>query len=201
MASPRGTKNTDLLDGKYAAVQAYSTTEVPALRRHLEGRGMDPSDLRVLPLEDVDAGRGGPNPRLGYSQVIFVADEALTLMEDGTSNVHTDRRNAAKKILDATFEGWQLAIRDPDSAVRAVAEAQRMLNFDDKSNDHWHDSPSFRREMLDLVNDHVKEVSGLAGMQSSIIMLCLIIFVSLLRADFCGRSTRRDKSDALVQGD
>ena len=170
MASPRGSKNTDLLDGKYAAIQAYSTTEVPALRRLMEGLGMDPSDLRVLPLEDVDAGHGIPNPRLGYSQVIFVADEALTLAEDGTSNAHTDRRDAARTFLDATFDGWQLAICDPDSAVRAVAEAQRMLKLDDESNDHWHDSASFLREMLDLVNDHVKEVSGRAGMQSSTIL-------------------------------
>ncbi len=106
-----------------------------------------------------------------------------------------------QKNLDAMFKGWQLAIRDPDSAVRAVAEAQRMLNFNDKSNDHWHYSLSFQCEMLDLLNNHVKEVSGLAGMQSSIIMLCLIIFVSHPLADFCWRLTRRDKSDALVQGD
>merc|ERR1712127_1100509 len=32
-----------------------------------------------------------------------------------------------------------------------------MLKLDDESNDHWHSSAEFQRDMLDCVNDHVKE--------------------------------------------
>jgi len=151
VASPRGTKNTDLLNGTYQGIQAYTTTEVPALHRLMSGRGMDPKDLRFQVLEDVGAAEdhdSGTSPKLGYSQMIFAADEALQT---------ADRREAARAFLDATFEGWQRAIRHPDRAIEAVAEAQKMLHLDDESNDHWHPSLEFQREMLDLTNNHVKE--------------------------------------------
>lgn len=145
-ASPRGTKTTDLLAGRYAGVQAYATTEVPALRRMLAAAGRDPDELRVRTLED---GAGGDGPaRLGYSQVLFVADEALA---------DAERRGAATAFLEGTFEGWQAALRDPDGAIAAVAEAQKMLGLDDEANDHWHASAGFDREMLRLMSDHVKE--------------------------------------------
>mmetsp|Transcript_11552 Transcript_11552/g.17437 ORF Transcript_11552/g.17437 Transcript_11552/m.17437 type:complete len:226 (+) Transcript_11552:52-729(+) len=59
VASPRATKNTDLLGRKYEAIQAYTTTEVPALRRHLT----DNEELFVTPLEGLNG------TKLGYSQV------------------------------------------------------------------------------------------------------------------------------------
>eukprot|EP00956_Cyclotella_meneghiniana_P040858 scaffold207397_cov52-Cyclotella_meneghiniana.AAC.3 len=68
-----------------------------------------------------------------------------------------DRRDAAKAFLEATFDGWDRAIRNPDEAIRAVREAQKMLKLDDESNDHWYDSTAFEMEMLNLVNNHVKE--------------------------------------------
>lgn len=154
VGSPRATKTSDLLDGRYAGIQAYSTTEVPALRRTLEGRGMDPDALHCRTLEDAavggaaGGGGGGEAPKLGYSQALFVTNEAL---------IHPDRREASRAFLEGTFEGWQRAIRDPEGAVEAVAEAQRMVGLDDEENDHWHPSASFRREMLDAVNDRVKE--------------------------------------------
>lgn len=143
VASPRGTKNADLLEGVYQGIQAYTTTEVPALRRLLSGQGKDPESLSVQVLEDVPGG-----PKLGYSQMLFASDESL----EGS-----DRREASTAFLEATFEGWQRAISDPEEAIEAVAEAQRMLGLDDEGNDHWHPSSGFRKEMLDRMNDHVKE--------------------------------------------
>ncbi len=57
VASPRATKNTDLINGDYGAIQAYTTTEVPALRHQL---GHEPF---VTPLEGLNG------TKLGYSQV------------------------------------------------------------------------------------------------------------------------------------
>lgn len=178
VVSPRGTKNTDLLDGTYAGIQAYTTTEVPALHHLMESRGMDVKALTFQVLEDVIGSSDGVSPQLGYSQMLFVANEALE---------SDDRRDAAKAFLEGTFEGWQYAIRNPDEAIDAVSEAQKMLKLDDESNDHWvsikfyfcsvlivflcaqqltyypilllmqHDSQSFKKEMLELVNNHVKE--------------------------------------------
>jgi len=148
VASPRGTKNTDLLDGKYQGVQAYTTTEVPALHHLMESRGMDPNDVTFQVLKDVIDESSGSSPQLGYSQMLFVANEALDSI---------DRREAANAFLAATFDGWQHAIRNPDEAIEAVSEAQKMLKLDDESNDHWYDSLSFKKEMLALTNNHVKE--------------------------------------------
>lgn len=143
VASPRGSKNTDLLEGTYQGIQAYTTTEVPALHRLMEGKGMDPNSLEFQVLEN-----GTNGVELGYSQMLFVANEALE---------SPDRREAATAFLEATFEGWQHAIRNPDEAIEAVGEAQKMLKLDDEANDHWHPSLSFQREMLELMNGHVKE--------------------------------------------
>lgn len=143
VASPRGSKNTDLLEGTYQGIQAYTTTEVPALHRLMEGKGLDPNSVEFQVLEN-----GTNGVELGYSQMLFVANEALE---------SPDRREAATAFLEATSEGWQNAIRNPDEAIEAVAEAQKMLKLDDEANDHWHPSLSFQREMLELMNGHVKE--------------------------------------------
>lgn len=136
VASPRATKNSDLLSGNYSGIQAYTTTEVPTLRRVLG------NDLVVTPLE------GWEGTKLGYSQVLFAADECLA----------DDRRGVVQAFLEATFEGWEQAIRqDPALSVEAVKEAQRMLQLDDEHNDHWHPSSDFHQEMLQLCNDLVKE--------------------------------------------
>lgn len=144
VASPRGTKNTDLLDGTYQGIQAYTTTEVPALHRLMESQGKDPNALTFQVLDN----GGADSAHLGYSQMLFASNESL----EGN-----DSREASNAFLDATFEGWQHAIRNPDEAIEAVSEAQKMLKLDDESNDHWHNSLSFKREMLDLTNNHVKE--------------------------------------------
>ena len=57
VSSPRATKNSDLINGTFGGIQAYTTTEVPALRRLI---GREPF---VTPLE------GHNGAKLGYSQV------------------------------------------------------------------------------------------------------------------------------------
>ena len=64
VASPRGTKNTDLLDGTYAGIQAYTTTEVPALHHLMESRCMDVNSLTFQVLEDVIGSSDGVSPQL-----------------------------------------------------------------------------------------------------------------------------------------
>jgi len=134
VASPRATKNTDLLSGALGAIQAYTTTEVPALRRVL---GQAPI---ITPLEGLNG------TKLGYSQVIFTADECL----------HGDQRAIVQAFCEATFDGWANAIRNPETAVEMVNEAKKMLGLDDEANDHWHPSSDFDIEMLQCCNDFVK---------------------------------------------
>ena len=138
IASPRATKNTDLMDGNIGATQAYTTTEVPALQRALKEND---KSLFSTPLE----GFGGA--KLGYSQVIFTADECLK----------GDQRDVVRAFCEATFDGWKEAIRNPKQAAEMVADAKKMLGLDDESNDHWHPSFDFEVEMLQNCNDHVKE--------------------------------------------
>jgi methylenetetrahydrofolate dehydrogenase (NADP+)/methenyltetrahydrofolate cyclohydrolase len=142
VASPRASKNTDLLSGAgglgisggIGAIQAYTTTEVPALRRAL---GFDPF---VTTLEGLNG------TKLGYGQVVFAADECL----------HGDQRAVVQAFCEATFEGWANAIRNPEEAAEMVNEAKKMLGLDDEANDHWHPSNEFDVEMLQNCNDYVK---------------------------------------------
>lgn len=133
-ASPRSTKNTDLMSGKVDAIQAYTTTEVPALRL---GLGVEP---KVTVLEGLNG------TKLGYGQVLFTADECL----------EGDQRDVVEAFCKATFEGWKYAIHHPEQAVEQVKEAKKMLGLDDESNDHWHPSDEFELEMLMHCNNLVK---------------------------------------------
>ena len=72
IASPRATKNSDLLSGKLGGIQAYTTTEVPALNRLLvEKKKSSSAQVVATPLEGLNG------TRLGYSQVLFAANECL----------------------------------------------------------------------------------------------------------------------------
>jgi len=135
VASPRSTKTRDLLSGKVGAIQAYTTTEVPTLRRVLH------ADPDVIEMERYNGAK------LGYSQVIFAADECL----DGD-----DRKDVARAFCEATFEGWANVIENPAEAVEMVKEAKLMLGLDDESNDHWHPSPEFELEMVQKCSEYVK---------------------------------------------
>lgn len=135
VASPRATKNTDLLNGTYDAIQVYTTTEVPTLQR------LHPH-VTQWELEDLN----DSSAQLGYSQVLFAANECL----------HDDRREVVERFLQATFAGWEMSIKnDPATTLQAVREAQQMLQLDDENNDHWHDEVAM--EMLARINDHVKD--------------------------------------------
>ena len=134
VASPRFTKTRDLIDGKVGAIQAYTTTEVPALRMTL---GSEPF---VVEME------GCNGAKLGYSQVIFAADECL----------QDDRKEIANAFCEATFQGWANVIDNPKEAVELVKEAKKMLALDDEDNDHWVDNDDFELEMIERCSDYVK---------------------------------------------
>jgi hypothetical protein len=59
--------------------------------------------------------------------------------------------------LDATFRGWEMAIRDNESAAKSVDEARAMLGLDEESNDHWHPSFSYTVQSVGMCCDFVKE--------------------------------------------
>lgn len=134
VASPRATKTTDLVSGAFDAIQAYTTTEVPALRL---GLGSDPN---VTVLEGLNC------TKLGYGQVLFTGDECL----------EGEKREVVRAFCEATFEGWKYAIHHPEEAMEHVKEAKKMIGLDDESNDHWHPSDEFELEMLSRCNDLVK---------------------------------------------
>jgi len=77
VGSPRSTKNTDLLEGTFDAIQAYTTTEVPTLERllHQQGRG----EVRSIPLEGMNGAK------LGYSQMLFTPEEDLAVTTTNTT--------------------------------------------------------------------------------------------------------------------
>ena len=134
VASPRGTKNTDLLHGKYDGIQVYNTTEVPTLR-------LKNPHVTCLELE------GFAGIRLGYSQMLFAADECL---QD-----NDDRRQVVQAFLQATFAGWEISIKsNPADTLAAVQEVRVMLQLDDEDNDHWDDRVA--TEMLQSINTRVK---------------------------------------------
>jgi hypothetical protein len=126
VASPRASKITDLLEGRLDAIQAYTTTEVLTLERIIASATNgehQPEDLSTIPLE------GHNGAKLGYSQVLFAPEEDLV--------VGGDQREILKAFLQATFEGWAMAIRDSEHGARCVEEAQAMLGLSDEGNDHW----------------------------------------------------------------
>jgi hypothetical protein len=134
VASPRSTKTRDLINGEVGAIQAYTTTEVPALRMTL---GSEPVVVEI---------EGYNGAKLGYSQVIFAADECL----------QDDRKEIANAFCEATFQGWANVIDNPNDAVALVKEAKKMLALDDEDNDHWIDSDDFELEMVKRCSEYVK---------------------------------------------
>ncbi len=123
MASPRSTKLTDLQNGTYDMIQAYTTTEVPTLQRTFG------DSVKVQFLEESLLGSGS----LGYSQVLFAPQEQLT--NNNNNEKHSD---VIQRFLQATFDGWKVAIQDPTLAAHSVLDLQRTLGGDEENkNDHW----------------------------------------------------------------
>jgi len=137
IASARSTKITDLTSGKVDRIQTYLTTEVPTLERAL---GADAIENQVL--------EGLNGAKLGYSQMLFAPEEDLEA---------SDKRVILQSFLNATFEGWKIAIGDTESAAKSVEEAKVMLRLDDENNDHWESSFSYTKESVGLCNNFVKE--------------------------------------------
>jgi len=136
ISSPRATKNSDLTAGKLDSIQAYTTTEVPTLERQA-GLNVNTQQLE-----------GMNGAKLGYSQVLFSPEEDLEI---------GDKREVVQAFLDATFSGWEIAIRDNETAAKSVNEAIAMLKLDDENNDHWDSSFSYTVQSVGLCNDFVKE--------------------------------------------
>jgi len=136
IASPRPTKNTDLITGKLDGIQVYSTTEVPTLARQLGKEIIAPA------LEGMNGAK------LGYAQVLFAPEEDLAC---------PDKRAVVQSFLDATFRGWEMAIQDPESGARSVDEVRSMIGLDEESNDHWDSSFSYTVQSVGLCSDFVKE--------------------------------------------
>ena len=96
-----------------------------------------------VPFEFLRASESGAQdePRLGYAQVMFVPSTTL----DDTAKVATLHR-----FLEATYEGWQHAIRDP----RAVAS--EVIRQQPQGIDHWVDSLDFAEACVRRCRDYVK---------------------------------------------
>ena len=142
IASPRASKNTDLMSGKLGAIQAYLTTEVPTLEQKLRDSGDATSRIAAPPLEGMNGAK------LGYSQLLFAPEEDL---------ISDEKREVVQAFLDVTFKGWEMAIRDNEAAADAVDEAKSMLSLDDESNDHWDKSRTYAVQNVGLCCDLVKE--------------------------------------------
>lgn len=143
VASPRATKNQDLLSGTYQSIQAYTTTEVPTLQRELDEKERKQVIVNML--------EGMNGAKLGYSQVLFAPEEHL---------IDPPKREVLSSFCDATFQGWRMAIRDHEHAAKCVQEARASLGLDEEENDHWVDSGDSFEYMVQSVGlccDHVKE--------------------------------------------
>uniref|UniRef100_A0A7S4AF51 Thiamine pyrimidine synthase n=1 Tax=Pseudo-nitzschia australis TaxID=44445 RepID=A0A7S4AF51_9STRA len=123
VASSRATKNMDLFNGDLDAIQAYTTTEVPTLQRMLERTGKTGKAVASIPLEGLNGAK------LGYSQMLFAPEEDLAA--DG------GKHEILEAFLEATFEGWSVAINDPEHGAKSVEEAQKLTKLSDEDNDHW----------------------------------------------------------------
>ena len=103
MASPPHSKISDLNAGSLGAIQVSLTTEVPTVRHMMLN-----ANPIITPLEGLNGAK------LGYGQVLFTTEEALG---DG-------RQQVVSAFLEATFKGWEIAIREPPEAAKMVGRNQ-----------------------------------------------------------------------------
>jgi len=131
IAVPREEKLKMLLNGELDAVQIYDVMETLKLQREL---GYRPD---VILLDSI------PNVELGYAQVVFTPNSALM-----------DARSSSqlREFLDATYEGWNLAIRDPQEAAKTVLTMQESGSL----TGHWADTSEFTMDTVQLCNEYVK---------------------------------------------
>lgn len=113
-----------LHQGQLDAVQVYDVTETLRLQEDL---GQDPElwKLNIL----------APDVDLGYSQVIFATNEALSCPRE---------RSRMHRVCEGIFEGWQQAINDPMAAaedVSVLVPRGKLGNLDGAA--HWRNSLEF----------------------------------------------------------
>eukprot|EP00977_Amphora_coffeiformis_P004710 scaffold1007_cov176-Amphora_coffeaeformis.AAC.16 len=115
-ASSRDKKMDHLWIGMYDAIPVYTTTELPVLRARIQDTDKNVNLTTCLELE------GFAGIRLGYSQVLFAADECL----------HDDRRHVVQAFVQATFAGWELSMQNNTADTLAIMqEFHNHMHFDD----------------------------------------------------------------------
>jgi ABC-type nitrate/sulfonate/bicarbonate transport system substrate-binding protein len=97
---PREEKLVRFRAGEVDSMQVYTTTEALQLQKDFGEEAPV-----IMPF-------GG---RHGYAQVIYGHVDALSTPR---------QRNVARAFLDATYEGWSRALRDPESAAELVGLAR-----------------------------------------------------------------------------
>eukprot|EP01047_Picozoa_sp_COSAG01_P001227 COSAG01_NODE_26_length_36857_cov_31.426166_32_plen_804_part_00 len=144
-AVPREDKLQLLRCGDIDAVQVYDVTE--PLRLH-EDLGAPPE---LLKLEDL----AGGHAELGYSQVLFVADEVLGRTDDLH---HSSHRDIIRATCEVIFAGWACAIRDPEAAARDVAALVPRGQLGELSGAaHWRNSHDFLTRSVIRSCEYVKQ--------------------------------------------
>jgi len=128
----RDDKMTLLHCGDVDLIQAYDVMETLKLQHEISGK-----PLEVLPLE----GPAFPGVTLGYSQVIFAPSSAI---------IDPYHRQTLHAFIQATFDGWRQAIREPRIAAEAVLELQP------NGIDHWVQSLDFTEHSVKLCGNYVK---------------------------------------------
>ena len=129
-----------LRHGEIDAVQVYDVMET--LRLH-DDLGEEPVIVKFSELMGADG-----TPELGYSQVLFAHDDALSCSE---------QRDDIRKLCEAIFEGWALAIEDPEAAARDVAALVPRGKLGElEGAGHWRNSHEFLTKSVIGCCEYVK---------------------------------------------
>jgi len=130
----RADKLALLRSGALDAVQIYDCMENQTLASELATGDV----LTVVPFEAYDE-----DAALGYAQVLFSTDNTLQC-----------QREPLRRFLNATFEGWRLAITTPAVAAAAVLELQP------HGVDHFVPTTEFTTEAVRRCCEYVKRTSA-----------------------------------------
>jgi len=151
---PREAKLAQLRDGTLDAVQVYDCMETLTLQRELDASEAK-GTLRVAAFEDLASettsefeADKGMEVSLGYAQVVFAPSESLA---------DPLKARAMVRFMAATFEGWRVAICDPQRACEAV------LSLQPDGVDHFESTAEFVLEAVKRCCAYVKR-TGAGGM-------------------------------------
>uniref|UniRef100_A0A7S4G7M0 Thiamine pyrimidine synthase n=1 Tax=Eutreptiella gymnastica TaxID=73025 RepID=A0A7S4G7M0_9EUGL len=124
-----------LLDGDVDAIQIYDVTEPLELDRLC---GSASAVLRLAP-------HVYDSP--GYSQVMFAAEPPA---DAGAAEVEAD---ALKRFVEATREGWRLALEDPERAAQQIMAARKGTGTYSKSGEQ--DSVEVQAAIIERLRPYV----------------------------------------------